>query len=140
MSITPLTVRVLALASAAGFLAVALGIRAVTGSVLESDGRLEQCSGTALYGSMVYAGVLSLRPRTVPLAAGAVAVGFCWLIEGFQLTGVPAELSARGLLARLVLGVQFDPTDLAWYPVGIIPLVIVHWLWHVRTRDLQPSD
>ena len=84
MSITPLTVRLLALASAAGFLAVALGSRAVTGSVLESDGRLEQYSGTALDGSMVYAGVLFLRPRTVPLAAGAVAVVFCWLIEVFS--------------------------------------------------------
>lgn len=137
---TTLTVRLLALGSAGGFLAVALGIRAVTGSVVESEGWLEQYSGTALYGSMVYAGVLVLRPRTVPLAAGVVAVGFCWLIEGFQLSGVPAELSVRSLLARLVLGVQFDLTDLAWYPVGIMPLVAVHWLYHARTEDLQPSD
>lgn len=115
------------LAAAALFLAVALAIRAFAG------GALEQYSGTALYASMVYAGVLFLWPRMAPLPAGGIAVGFCWLVECAQLTGVPATLSRRSLLARLVLGVQFDPTDLAWYPAGVVPLVAVHWLLRART-------
>lgn len=123
--------RLLMLLAAALFLAVALVIRALSG------GRLEQYSGTALYASMVYAGVLFLWPRWAPLPAGGIAVGFCWLVEVAQLTGVPAALSARSLLARLVLGVQFDPTDLAWYPAGVVPLVAVHWL--VRAH-LRPPD
>ncbi|MER7332915.1 MULTISPECIES: DUF2809 domain-containing protein [unclassified Micromonospora] len=120
MSITVRRCRLLGLAAAAGFLAVALVIRATAG------GGIEQHSGTALYASMVWAGVLFLRPRTAPLSAGAVAIAFCWAVEVSQLTGIPAALSARSLLARLVLGVQFDPVDLAWYPVGVLPLVALH--------------
>jgi hypothetical protein len=126
MSIRPSVFRLLMLVVAALFLAVALAIRALT------DGRLEQYSGTALYASMVYAGVLFLWPRMSPLPAAAIAIGFCWAVECAQLTGIPASLSARSLLARLVLGVQFDPADLLWYPVGVVPLVAVHQLLRAR--------
>jgi hypothetical protein len=113
---------------AAVILAVALLIRVV------NDGLLAQYSGTALYASMVWAGVVFLRPRISPLTAGAVAIGICWLVELSQLTGVPATLSARSLVARLVLGAQFDWTDMAWYPVGVVPLVAGHWLIRTRCR------
>lgn len=116
------------LATAAGFLAIALMIRALTRGSLNSTGRLEQYSGTALYASMVYVGVLFLWPRRSPLSAGAIAWTWCWAMECFQLTGIPAGLSARSLVARLVLGVQFDPVDLLWYLPGIIPLVVTHKL------------
>jgi Protein of unknown function (DUF2809) len=115
-------IRLLMLASAALFLAVALAIRAAAG------GALEQISGTTLYASMVYAGVVFLWPRMRPLVAGAIAIGFCWAVELSQLTGVPAYLSARSIVARLVLGVKYDPADMLWYPAGVIPLVVVHWL------------
>lgn len=128
MLFTPRSVRLLALASAGAFLAVALAIR------FTADGALEQYSGTALYASIIYAAVLFLWPSASPLAAGAIAVGFCWLVEFAQLTPIPAALSSRSLLARLVLGVQFDPTDLAWYPVGVVPLVALHWLVRARAR------
>ncbi len=120
------TVRLLALAWAAVFLAVALALRAAF------DGPLEQHSGTALYASTVYAGAYLLRPRLSPQAAGAGAVAFCWAVECAQLTGVPAYLSAHSLLARLALGVRFDPLDLAWYPAGVLPLVAVHLLLRRR--------
>jgi hypothetical protein len=128
MSIRPALFRVLMLAAAALFLAVALTIRVF------DDGALRQYSGTALYASMVWAGVLLLRPRLAPVPVGVVAVVFCWAVECAQLTGVPAALSARSLLARLVLGVQFDPVDLAWYPVGVVPLVLLHHLVSDRVR------
>jgi hypothetical protein len=119
-------VRLLALVWAAVFLALALAIRAAF------DGPLEQHSGTALYASMVYAGMYLVWPRVSPLVAGAGAIAFCWAVECAQLTGVPAYLSERSLLARLALGMRFDPLDLVWYPAGVIPLVAVHWLLRDR--------
>jgi len=115
--------RLLALAAVGAALALAFAIRAV------DDGALRQYSGTALYASMIYAGVFLIRPRTTPLVAGAAAIAWCWAVELAQLTGVPAELSARSLLARYVFGVKFDPVDLAWYPAGVVPLVLAHLLW-----------
>ncbi len=114
-------VRWVAVVLAVAALAVALTIRALAG------GALEQHSGTALYASMVYAGVLFLAPRAHPALTAALAVAFCWLVELSQLTGIPAELSQRSLVARLALGVQFDPVDLIWYPVGVLPLAVAHW-------------
>ncbi|MGR6319820.1 DUF2809 domain-containing protein [Micromonospora soli] len=122
--------RLVALLAAAVALTVALTVRAL------ADGGLEQYSGTALYASMVYAGVLFVRPRLAPVPAGVAAIAFCWAMETFQLTGVPAALSARSLLARLALGVQFDRIDLLWYPIGVVPLVALHLLLRRRRPAL----
>jgi len=116
-------VRIVAVGAAVAFLGLALALRALF------DGAVEQSSGTALYASMVYAGVVFLAPRMRPVVAGAVAILFCWVVETAQLTGVPATLSAHSVVARLALGVQFDPRDLLWYPAGVVPIVIVDaWL------------
>src|SRR5688572_17414363 len=98
MSLRPASLRVWALASVVGALATAFTIRALAG------GDLEQFSGTALYGSAVYAMVVFIWPRLGPVVAGATAIGFCELVEIAQLTGVPAALSQRSVLARLALG------------------------------------
>ncbi|MEV4630406.1 DUF2809 domain-containing protein [Micromonospora sp. NPDC049523] len=129
MSLNPWKIRLVTSASAVVILAVALGIRAFFG------GALEQYSGTALYASIVYAAVVFVWPPITALVAGGFTTGFCWLVEIAQLTPVPAALSARSLLARFVLGVQFDPVDLAWYPVGVVPLVVLHRLIRVRARN-----
>src|SRR5688572_27640764 len=113
--------RALALLSAALFLAVALMMRALV------DGPPGQHSGTALSASMVYAAVFVVWPRATPVLAGAGAVAFSWAVECAQLTGVPAYLGERSPLARLMLGVQFDAIDVAWYPAGVVPLVALHW-------------
>lgn len=125
--------RLLMLAAAAGFVAVALLIRVTTGGQLTGVGRLEQYSGTALYASMVHAGTLAVWPRLTPWAAGGVALAWCWGVEILQLTGVPADLSARSLVARLVLGASFDAVDMLWYPVGVVPLVLLHVLLRRRS-------
>jgi len=132
VSIPTRPVRLLAVAVAAGSLAAAFGIRLAGNGVLDSSEGLAQRSGTALYAALVYAGVVFLWPRRSPLVAGGIAIGFCWAVELFQLTGVPAELSAHSMLARLALGVQFDASDLAWYPVGVVPLAALHWLLRAR--------
>jgi hypothetical protein len=117
-----------AVACAGGFLAVALGIRVLASDdgVLDSSGALAQFSGTALYASMIYAGAFLLAPTLRPAAAGVAAIVFCWLVELFQLTGLPAVWSEHSNLARLVLGRQFDIVDMLWYPVGVLPLVVLH--------------
>lgn len=115
-------VRSLAVLTAVAALSVALSIRFL------ADGTVEQISGTALYASMVYAAVVFLLPRRAPWISGVIAVGFCWAVEFSQLTGIPAELSARSPAARLALGVQFDLIDVLWYPAGVVPLVLLHTL------------
>lgn len=137
MSRNHLRFRLLMLAAGVGFLAVALTVRAVTAGALNSTGRLEQYSGTALYASMSYVGVLFLWPRRSPLTTAGIAWAWCWAMECFQLTGIPGELSTQSLLSRLVLGVQFDRTDLLWYPAGIVPLVVLHWLLRHRVARSQ---
>jgi uncharacterized protein DUF2809 len=127
---TLLRVRLIAVAAIAAFLALALGIRlAVTGGgILNSSPALAQYSGTALYAATVYAAVFALVPRARPWPAAAAALMFCWLVEFFQITGIPARLSDDSVLARLALGRTFDPADLLWYAVGILPVVLLHRL------------
>ncbi|WP_203704809.1 ribosomal maturation YjgA family protein [Asanoa iriomotensis] len=132
--------RLLMLAAMAGFLAVALAIRAIRVGALDSTGVLEQYSGTALYGSMCYVGLLAVWPRLRPLPTGVIALTWCWAMELFQLTGVPAELSDRSLLSRLVLGIQFDLIDVLWYPVGIAPLIALHHALRCRTPASNPTS
>ncbi|HEX6682086.1 MAG TPA: DUF2809 domain-containing protein [Candidatus Limnocylindrales bacterium] len=116
------TVRLVAAAAGAAALTLAFGIRAVAG------GALEQHSGTALYASLVYALVVFVWPRINPVAAALAATGFCWAVEFAQLTPVPAALSERSIVARLVLGVAFDPVDLIWYPLGALVFMSLHLL------------
>jgi hypothetical protein len=124
-------IRVVAVVAAAAFIGLAFLIRVFTGSVLESTGLLEQASGTALYASAAFAGVVFLWPRTAVHRAALIAVGYCWAVEFLQLTPIPAELSARSVAARLVLGVSFDPKDLFWYVVGVVPPALL--LFRLRT-------
>ncbi|MDI6098342.1 DUF2809 domain-containing protein [Actinoplanes sp. NEAU-A12] len=124
MSISHARFRLAMLGAAAAVVTVALAIRAVA----PIGGWLEQSSGTALYASMVYAGVLFLAPRLSPVKAGAITLTWCWGVELGQLTGIPAALSAESLAARMILGAAFDPADLLRYPLGVIPLVVVHQL------------
>jgi hypothetical protein len=119
--------------SAAVFAAAAFAIRAI------SDGALGQYSGAALSGSIVYTIVVFIWPTISPPVAGGIATAYCWIVEFSQLTGVPATLSQRSLVARLLLGAQFDIVDVAWYPVGIIPLVALHWLMRARARRRAQS-
>ncbi|MCU7725874.1 DUF2809 domain-containing protein [Actinoplanes sp. KI2] len=120
--------RIFGVALVVGSLALAFGIRLFTGTVMESTGALEQVSGTALYASAFYGGVLVLWPRGRPAIVALISVGFCWAVELFQLTGIPATLSAHSVVARLVLGRAFDPFDLVWYVIGVLLAAAIHYL------------
>jgi hypothetical protein len=129
MSLAVRWIRPLMVVSAACFAAAAYAIRAAV------DGPIEQYSGAALSGAIVYTIVIFVRPLVSPLTAGGAAVAYCWLIEFAQLTPIPAAISERSWLARQLLGAQFDLIDVAWYPIGVIPLVAAHWFLRARTRS-----
>ena len=94
-------------------LALGLGIRAVGG------GPFAKYAGVALYAAWIYVLIVLITPRrSVPVTA-ALALGVCWIVEFAQLTSLPASLSARSVVLRLVLGTTFNPPDLAWYAVGV---------------------
>jgi hypothetical protein len=120
--------RVFGLALIAGSLGLAFAIRLVTGTAVETTGLLEQISGTALYASAFYGGLLVLWPRGRAVVLGLISIGFCWAVEFFQLSSVPAALSAHSVVARLVLGRSFDPYDLVWYVVGVLLAMALHHL------------
>lgn len=111
-----------------GSLGLAFGIRLATGAAVETTGALQQISGTALYASAFYGGLLFLWPRWRPVTLGLISLAFCWAVEFAQLTSVPAELSARSVVARLVLGRSFDVRDLVWYVLGILLAMALHHL------------
>lgn len=107
-------VRIRLAAAAAAVLTVAagLGLRAVTA------GSTGKYGGDALYTVLLVTLVVLVAPRVTPLTAAASALAVSWGIEFLQLSEVPAELSQRSAVARLVLGSTFNAPDLLWYAVG----------------------
>jgi hypothetical protein len=97
-------------------LALGLAVRAFTG------GDFSKYAGVALYATLIYALVAFwLRPLWAALAA----TGISWAVEFFQLTGIPADLSAHSGLAHLVLGSTFNTPDLFWYAVGAVFGIVI---------------
>ncbi|MFF2065148.1 DUF2809 domain-containing protein [Streptomyces sp. NPDC058200] len=102
-----------------------LGVRAV------AAGDVAKYAGDALYTVLVYVLIVLAAPRVRPLVASSVALAFSCAVELLQLTGVPAELAARSVVARsvvarLVLGSTFNAPDLLWYAVGAAVAAFVH--------------
>lgn len=90
------------------------------------DGSIAKYAGDALYTVCVYALVVLIAPKVRPLVAGLVALGVSWAVELAQLTDVPASLSERSVVARLVLGRTFNAPDLLWYAVGAVAAAALH--------------
>ncbi|MER5718031.1 DUF2809 domain-containing protein [Streptomyces sp. NPDC002132] len=110
-----------AAAAAAVTVGAGLGLRAV------AAGEVAKYGGDALYTVLVLTLVVLAAPRATPLAAAGTALAVSWAVELLQLSEVPAELSRRSVLARLVLGSTFNPPDLLWYAVG----AAAGWLAHI---------
>ncbi|MGK5627151.1 DUF2809 domain-containing protein [Streptomyces sp. URMC 123] len=111
-----------AVAGAAALLTVAagLGVRSALG------GEAAKYAGDALYTVLVHALIVVAAPRVRPAVAAGTALVISCAIEFAQLTGVPAELSSRSTLARLVLGSTFNAPDLLWYAVGAALAGLAH--------------
>ncbi|MEC4019359.1 ribosomal maturation YjgA family protein [Streptomyces sp. H27-D2] len=101
-----------------------LGVRA------GAQGDAAKYAGDALYTVLLCALVTLIAPRVKPLTAAAVALGISWVVEFLQLTGVPADLSRRSVIARLMLGSTFNAPDLFWYSVG----AAIAWAVHTSAR------
>ncbi|MFJ6698898.1 DUF2809 domain-containing protein [Streptomyces sp. NPDC091272] len=112
--------RCYALGAAAATIATALGVRAA------GEGDFAKYAGDALYTVLWYALVVVALPRVRPVCAAGVALGVSWAVEFAQLTSVPADLSARSGLLRLVFGSTFNAPDLFWYAVGAVAAWGVH--------------
>lgn len=127
----PVRTRLAAAGAAAVIVGVGLGLRAV------AAGSVAKYGGDALYTALLLALVVVAAPRVTPLRAAASALTMSWVIEFFQVSGVPAELAQRSTVARLVLGSTFNPPDLFWYAVG----AAAGWLIHatVTTRHGRGS-
>jgi hypothetical protein len=104
----------------------------------QTHGLFAKYAGIALYAAVVYAIVVVLAPGVRVVVAGAAALAACWAVELAQLTPVPAALSSRSTLARLVLGSRFNVADLVWYAIGIAGMLALHatvrWIRARRRR------
>ncbi|WP_063768372.1 DUF2809 domain-containing protein [Streptomyces griseus] len=99
-----------------------------------ATGSVAKYGGDALYTLLLVALVVVVAPRVTPRVAAVSALVLSWGVEFLQLSDVPAELSRRSAVARLVLGSTFNPPDLFWYVVG----AAVGWLVHtVSVRSLS---
>lgn len=75
-------------------------------------------AGDALYAAMAVLLVRFIAPRWSLRRHALIGLGWCWLVECAQLTGIPAAVVSQVPLARLVLGTTFVPLDLLAYAVG----------------------
>ncbi|MFD3498082.1 DUF2809 domain-containing protein [Streptomyces sp. NPDC058678] len=106
-----------------------LGLRSVT------EGGVAKYGGDALYTVLIHTLVVLMLPRVAPATAAGSALAVSWVVEFVQLTEVPAELSERSSVARLVLGSTFNPPDLLWYGVG----AVAGWLVHTAVGSFLSS-
>ncbi|MHA7135452.1 DUF2809 domain-containing protein [Oerskovia turbata] len=76
--------------------------------------------GDLLYAVAVYVALVLVAPRTRPWAAGAVTLGWCWLVETLQATPVVGAALDVAPAAAWVLGSTFNPRDLLLYLLGTL--------------------
>ncbi|MEU9085366.1 DUF2809 domain-containing protein [Streptomyces sp. NPDC048357] len=119
--------RLAAAAAALVVVGAGLGLRTV------ATGSVAKYGGDALYTVLLLSLVVLVAPRISPLRAAASALAVSCMVEFLQLSPVPADLSRRSTVARLVLGSTFNPPDLLWYSVG----AAAGWLVHTAVRSLR---
>ncbi|MFE4470204.1 DUF2809 domain-containing protein [Leifsonia sp. NPDC056824] len=77
-------------------------------------------AGDALYAVLIFLLVAVVAVRASSAVVGGVAFALCAAVEVFQLTGVPAHLSATIPGVELVLGSTFQWSDLLAYALGAV--------------------
>ena len=100
-----------ALSGVAGAVAIGAGSRLWPIGV----GVWDKSVGDVAYAVMIAFVVLFVWPRAKPIAIGGIAIGICFAIEVFQLTGLPRRAPR---LLRIALGDTFAWHDMACYVVG----------------------
>lgn len=84
--------------------------------------------GVVLWCWVVHACVRFVNPRLGVLAAAAWMIGISWAVEFAQITGVPAWLSSKHIILRLVFGEVFSPWDLVAVVVAAVLVLPVDWM------------
>ncbi len=75
--------------------------------------------GVVFWATLVYWLVAFVAPAARPARVAAVALAISWIVELAQLTPVPAALSARHVLLRMIFGTTFSAWDLPMYAAGV---------------------
>jgi hypothetical protein len=89
------------------------------GAPLGSDVR--DVLGDALWATMIMWWLSAVVPGTRLVARGAMAYAICAAVEFSQLYHTPRLDAIRAtMLGHLVLGIGFDPRDLASYALGVL--------------------
>ncbi|MFC4370187.1 DUF2809 domain-containing protein [Citricoccus nitrophenolicus] len=99
-------------AAAVGTVGVGLGVRFL------ADGGWTGPAGDALYAVLIYLLVAWCAARRSPWMVVGVALALCWIIEVFQLTGLPLLMAEAWWPVRLVFGTGFAWADLVAYAAG----------------------
>jgi hypothetical protein len=84
--------------------------------------------GVGLWSGFVYFLVVLVKPSWCIAYSAAAALIVCWSVEFFQLTPVPAYLSSKHIILRLIWGTTFSVWDLPTYAAGIVSGAGVHSL------------
>lgn len=84
--------------------------------------------GVALWATLVYWLVAFCAPAWRPRKVALLTLAISWAVELAQLTPVPAALSARHVLLRMVFGTTFSAWDLPMYLGGVLLAAGLHAL------------
>lgn len=94
-------------------------------------------SADALYAALVFLLAALVAPRWPSWVSGAVAFGWCVIVEVFQLTGLPEQWGLAWRPLMLVFGTVFSWWDLAAYAFGIAVAILPDGL--IRTVSSRRS-
>lgn len=89
------------------------------------DGAPAKILGVALWATLVYWLVACTAPSWRPREVALLTLAISWGVELAQITPVPAALSARHVLLRMIFGTTFSAWDLPMYCGGIALAMIV---------------
>lgn len=95
-------------------------------------------SGVALYAVLVYTLVIFMRPRISVGRGMLVALAISWVIEFAQISPVPAWLSSKHWMLRLIFGESFSLGDLPAYAAGVLVGGGVHGTLRCFRTPIQP--
>ena len=90
------------------------------------DGAVAKYGGVALWAALVYCLVVVVAPTSLAPRAAMAALAVSWAVELAQLTPVPAWLSSKHVVLRLVFGTTFHWPDLPSYAAGVALAAAVH--------------
>ena len=111
--------RVFAVVLAVLATALGLGARALLA------GPIAKILGDACWALDVYALVRFLGPDRPVRVTAALTLLISFAVEFLQLTSLPAALSSRHLLLRMLLGSDFHTSDLLWYLLAVVVGAVV---------------